>query len=87
MNSTRSRSGFQQAALGVVENMSFYTDSNGVRINLFGEGGGKRLASDMKVRFLGDIPIDSSIGVAGDQGQSYQGICAQSYETIAGKLL
>jgi ATP-binding protein involved in chromosome partitioning len=75
------------AVLGVVENMSFYTDSNGVRINLFGEGGGKRLASDMKVPFLGDIPIDSSIGVAGDQGQSYQGICAQSYETIAGKLL
>jgi len=68
--------------LGVIENMSYFIDSNGTRLALFGEGGGKKLAQEMAVPFLGEIPIDAAIGAAGDSGQGYQGRYADVYENI-----
>ena len=72
--------------LGIVENMSYFTDSTGTRIALFGEGGGKRLASEMCVPFLGDIPIDPTIGTAADSGKRYAGSHANAYTSIVQKL-
>jgi ATP-binding protein involved in chromosome partitioning len=54
--------------LGIVENMSYYQSENGKRINLFGHGGGQKLASDAGVPFLGEIPIDPHVAECGDQG-------------------
>jgi len=54
---------------GVVENMScFVAPDTGVRYHPFGEGGGRALARDYGVPFLGEIPLDRSIALAGDAG-------------------
>jgi len=45
--------------LGIVENM---------RGDIFGEGGGEALAEEMKVAFLGGIPLDRAVREAGDAG-------------------
>lgn len=55
--------------LGIVENMSYYICSHcGQRDNIFDNGGGKRTAEQLNVPFLGEIPIDTSVRVAGDAG-------------------
>ena len=55
--------------LGVVENMSFYTcPACGHHDEIFSRGGGKRLADEMGVGFLGEIPIDARIRFGGDSG-------------------
>ncbi|EFR01237.1 cytosolic Fe-S cluster assembling factor cfd1 [Nannizzia gypsea CBS 118893] len=49
--------------LGVVENMSGYTcPCCGEVSNVFSKGGGKVMAEDMGIRFLGAVPIDVSFG-------------------------
>ena len=54
--------------LGVVENMSFLELPNGERLDVFGEGGGKRLAEQAGVPYLGGIPMDPHVRVGGDGG-------------------
>ena len=54
--------------LGVVENMSFLELPNGERMDVFGEGGGKRLAEQAGVPYLGGIPMDPHVRVGGDGG-------------------
>ncbi len=56
--------------LGIVENMSGYVCPHcGEREDIFGTGGGKRLAEQMNVPFLGDVPLDASVRTAGDEGR------------------
>jgi Mrp family chromosome partitioning ATPase len=55
--------------VGIVENMSgFVCPKCGERIDLFKRGGGMALALEMGVPFLGQIPIDPEVVVAGDAG-------------------
>ncbi len=54
--------------LGVVENMSYFIDSAGVRHDLFGKGGGKAIADFAGAPLLGQIPIDQSVREWGDKG-------------------
>lgn len=54
--------------LGVVENMSYFIDSAGVKHELFGKGGGQAVAEFAKAPLLGQIPIDQSIREWGDKG-------------------
>ncbi|MBN2399597.1 MAG: P-loop NTPase [Candidatus Aminicenantes bacterium] len=55
--------------LGVVENMSgFACPKCGEITPIFSTGGGQRIASDMKVPFLGSIPMDVAIAMSGDNG-------------------
>jgi ATP-binding protein involved in chromosome partitioning len=55
--------------LGVVENMSFHTCSGcGERYELFGHGGGERVANEFGVPFLGSLPLVRDIGEAADAG-------------------
>jgi len=56
--------------LGVVENMSYFTDANGQKQYLFGQGGGKRLAEEYGVPFLGEVPLLPEIGKAMDHGKA-----------------
>lgn len=54
--------------LGVVENMSYFMDSAGVRHELFGKGGGQAIADFAKAPLLGQVPIDQRIREWGDKG-------------------
>jgi len=58
--------------LGIIENMSGLTCPHcGRRIDLFKVGGGEAAAVDMKVPFLGRIPIDPQIVISGDEGKPF----------------
>jgi len=54
--------------LGVVENMSYFIDTAGVRHDLFGKGGGDKIAEFAKAPLLGQIPIEQSVREWGDKG-------------------
>lgn len=55
--------------LGVVENMSYLiVPGSTQRIDVFGQGGGKRTAEQMKVPFLGELALDPEVRVGGDSG-------------------
>lgn len=55
--------------LGLIENMSYFLcPSDGQRYDIFGNGGGAREASRLKVPLLGQIPIDIATREAGDRG-------------------
>lgn len=55
--------------LGVVENMSgFVCPSCGERHDLFGAGGGQRLAQAAGVPFLGEVPLELAVREGGDAG-------------------
>jgi ATP-binding protein involved in chromosome partitioning len=54
--------------LGVVENMSFFIDSAGVKHEVFGSGGGQKVAEYAKAPLLGQIPMDSLVREWGDKG-------------------
>ncbi len=57
--------------LGIVENMSYYQPSPSLQpAYLFGRGGGERLAQELGVPFLGEIPIDPEICACGDAGRA-----------------
>ena len=58
--------------LGVIENMSGFTCPHCHEvIDLFGAGGGKRIADEHNVPFLGSIPLDPAMRIAGDEGRPY----------------
>jgi ATP-binding protein involved in chromosome partitioning len=54
--------------LGVVENMSYLELADGTRMDIFGAGGGQKLAEAAEVPFLGAIPMDPDVRIGGDQG-------------------
>lgn len=55
--------------LGLIENMSYFVCPGCQReSDLFGKGGGARLAEDLAVPFLGQIPISEPVRAAGDTG-------------------
>ena len=56
--------------LGIVENMSYMiAPKSKERIDVFGQGGGRRTATDMQVPFLGELPLDPEVRVGGDTGR------------------
>lgn len=56
--------------LGVVENMSYFVCSHcGERTDIFGSGGGRRVSGEMRVPFLGEVPVDPQVRVGGDEGE------------------
>ncbi len=55
--------------LGIVENMSYFiAPDTGNRYNIFGEGGGQKLAEAYGVPFLGAVPIGIEVREGGDSG-------------------
>ena len=55
--------------IGVVENMSYLELPDGSRMDIFGTGGGERLAYESNVPFIGQIPLDPIVRVGGDTGK------------------
>ncbi len=55
--------------LGVLENMSgFICPHCNERVDIFGAGGGKALAAEMHVDFLGAVPMDLEVVKSGEEG-------------------
>ena len=58
--------------LGIIENMSGFTCPHcGKEIELFGIGGGEKAALDLKVPFLGRIPLEPLMIKSGDSGKPF----------------
>jgi ATP-binding protein involved in chromosome partitioning len=57
--------------LGIIENMAYFTPDElpDNKYYIFGKEGAKNLAEDLKVPFLGEIPLVQSIREAGDIGR------------------
>jgi len=56
--------------LGVIENMSYFiAPDTGNRYDIFGTGGGEKVSAELKLPFLGGIPIDPRIREGGDKGK------------------
>jgi len=54
--------------LGVVENMSYFETPSGEKVDIFGSGGGEKLAAMTGVPYIGSIPIDPEVRIGGDAG-------------------
>ncbi len=61
----------QVPVLGIVENMAYFAppDLPDRKYYLFGRGGARRLAEELDVPFLGEIPIEEAVREGGDTGQ------------------
>jgi len=55
--------------LGIIENMSYLALPDGSRMHPLGQGGGAKLAAEVGVPLLGEIPIDSQVSSCGDAGE------------------
>jgi ATP-binding protein involved in chromosome partitioning len=54
--------------LGIIENMSYFVGDDGKRYDIFRTGGGKKLADEIGVPFLGELPLDAKVSECGDAG-------------------
>ena len=79
--------------LGIVENMSYLDmpDVDG-KVDIFGRGGGRRMAEKFEVPFLGEIPIDPRIRIGGDNGTPIvesdpQSAAGKAFFEIADRIL
>ena len=55
--------------LGVIENMSYFVaPDTGNRYNIFGQGGGRKLAEEYSLNFLGQVPLGMEVREGGDTG-------------------
>ena len=77
--------------IGVIENMSAFTDTAGVEHALFGAGGGDELAEAIDAPLLGQIPIEPSVSAGGDAGEPVSldgsGVAADAFRSIATHLV
>jgi len=81
-----------QDVVGVVENMSWFTGDDGKRYEIFGSGGGERLAEELKVPLLGTVPLVLAVREGADEGKPIvvvdpEGEAAQAFSAIADRLL
>lgn len=77
---------------GVVENMSYLTDKDGVHTPIFGEGGGQITADALEIDLLGQIPLDSDIREGCDRGlpitiTAPESPSSQAFKSIALKIV
>ncbi|HZD86186.1 MAG TPA: Mrp/NBP35 family ATP-binding protein [Gemmatimonadaceae bacterium] len=71
--------------IGIVENMSYFICPNcEAKHRIFGSGGGKRLADELNVPLLGEIPFFPGVLSGGDRGEP---IVVSEPETPAAKAL
>lgn len=63
--------GIEVPILGIVENMAYFTPAElpTNKYFIFGKDGAKNLAEELKVPFLGEVPLVQSICEAGDAGR------------------
>ena len=71
--------------LGIVENMSYFVppDLPDRKYWIFGKGGGERVARELGVDFLGEIPIDARVVEGGDIGRPILAYAPDSPPAVA----
>lgn len=78
--------------LGIIENMSTFTCPHcGGDTDVFRRGGGERMSEELRVPFLGAIPLDPDIVTGGDSGSPIvidkpDSVAARAYMGIAAAL-
>lgn len=78
--------------LGVIENMSYFVaPDTGKRYDIFGHGGGAKMAKEVGVDFLGEVPLEPQVRVGGDEGspivrRAPESAAAQAIRGIAQKV-
>lgn len=75
---------------GVIENMSAFRCDHGRSYALFGEGGGRALATDAGVPLLGEVPLEPSVSAAGDSGTPValgDGPAGAAFRAIAARIV
>jgi ATP-binding protein involved in chromosome partitioning len=86
--------------LGIIENMSYFTCPHcGERSEIFSHGGAKKVAEELGMEFLGEIPLDMAIRETSDSGQpitvsrpdsehaeAYRKIAARVWEKVSKEL-
>jgi len=78
--------------VGIVENMSYFTPAElpDNKYYIFGKDGGRRLAEDNQVPFLGGIPLVKSVADAGDNGfpiaLDHDDPTAKAFADLAGRV-
>ncbi len=75
---------------GVIENMSAFINEEGNRYEIFGTGGGEKLAQELGVPLLGSIPIDPFVSSGSDTGVPVilgEGYAAESLNLIVDEVL
>jgi ATP-binding protein involved in chromosome partitioning len=84
---------FQQVnvpIIGIIENMSgFICGHCGKDTAIFAKGGGEKLANEMKVSFLGKLPLDPAIMASGERGvpllaETNESPSAKAFMNLAG---
>jgi ATP-binding protein involved in chromosome partitioning len=79
--------------LGIVENMSYFLcPDNGERYDIFGSGGGERVARQFGLPLLAQIPIEARIREGGDTGrplmlQEDAGASREVFLELAGQVM
>jgi ATP-binding protein involved in chromosome partitioning len=71
------------AVRGVIENMSWFTGDDGKRYEIFGSGGGEKLASELGIALLGQIPLETQLREGGDNGEPIVVSAPQSEVALA----
>lgn len=83
----------QVPVLGLVENMAYFTPEElpENKYYIFGKEGGRKLAEELNIPFLGEIPIVQSIREGGDTGIPValddQGPVAEAFAAAADQLI
>ena len=76
---------------GVIENMTSFTCEHGNTYELFGQGGGQALASEIGAPLLGNIPIEAAVAHGSDTGEpivlSKTGAAAEAFAAIAQRII
>ncbi len=78
--------------LGVVENMSHFVGDDGKRYDIFGHGGGQKLASATDLPLLGELPMDPRVAACGDAGEPIvhkypDSPVSKAYMTLAARVM
>lgn len=76
--------------VGVVENMSAYTDEFGRVHEIFGSGGGERLARQAGVPLLGRLPLEPRIAEGSDTGSPEAlrpGVAGKAFSALADRVV
>lgn len=75
--------------LGVIENMSYFiAPDTGNRYDIFGTGGGQKLADEYSLNFLGQVPLGMEVRESGDKGvpvviSNPESLQAVAFQTVA----
>jgi Mrp family chromosome partitioning ATPase len=79
--------------LGIVENMSgFICPHCDKPVDIFGTGGGKKIALEYSLRFLGNVPMDPQVVLGGDSGKPYLSsgagtVATKAFDKVLGNVI